>query len=335
MQAGLAFLPLTAGFFLSNVLSGRVITRFGTRKPMIVGALVDLAGFGVLAWASTTQSLRADAARLPADSQRHGPGGAGDDDDGAVVGRQEPLVAGGGASSTRRARRRARSAWRCSARWRTATRRTSATGLRITCVVSMVALACAALAAARLEGRAAARLTLTRPRLPRDQHVGALRRRVLVHLLAQEAAALVRPQPRVEAAARPAALRWSPSSTMRPLSSTISRSIAAMVDSRCAMAITVLPSISAVQALLDRGLDLGVERAGGLVEQQDRRVLEHHARDRDALALAARELDAALADMRVVARRPLASPSAGDELVRLGALGGGASSPRRSASGRP
>ena len=57
MQAGLAFLPLTAGFFLSNVLSGRAIGRFGTRKPMIVGALIDLAGFGVLAWASTTASL--------------------------------------------------------------------------------------------------------------------------------------------------------------------------------------------------------------------------------------------------------------------------------------
>ena len=57
LQAGLAFLPLTAGFFLSNVLSGRVVTRFGTRKPMIVGALVDLLGFGVLAWASTTDGV--------------------------------------------------------------------------------------------------------------------------------------------------------------------------------------------------------------------------------------------------------------------------------------
>ena len=59
MQAGFAFLPLTAGFFLSNVASGRVIGRLGTRKPMIAGALVDLAGFGVLAWASTTDSLAA------------------------------------------------------------------------------------------------------------------------------------------------------------------------------------------------------------------------------------------------------------------------------------
>jgi DHA2 family methylenomycin A resistance protein-like MFS transporter len=57
MQAGLAFLPLTAGFFLSNVASGRVIGRWGTRKPMIAGALIDLAGFGVLAWASTLDSL--------------------------------------------------------------------------------------------------------------------------------------------------------------------------------------------------------------------------------------------------------------------------------------
>jgi DHA2 family methylenomycin A resistance protein-like MFS transporter len=57
LQAGLAFLPLTAGFFLSNVLSGRASARFGTRKPMIVGALVDGVGFGVLALASTTQSL--------------------------------------------------------------------------------------------------------------------------------------------------------------------------------------------------------------------------------------------------------------------------------------
>ena len=57
IQAGLAFLPLTAGFFLSNVLSGRASARWGTRKPMIAGALVDLAGFGVLAWASATDSV--------------------------------------------------------------------------------------------------------------------------------------------------------------------------------------------------------------------------------------------------------------------------------------
>ena len=56
-----------------------------------------------------------------------------------------------------------------------------------------------------------------------------------------------------------------------------------------------------VEALLDRRLDLRIERAGRLVEDQDRRVLEEDAGDRDALALAAGELDAALADMGVVA----------------------------------
>src|SRR5215470_4602110 len=55
------------------------------------------------------------------------------------------------------------------------------------------------------------------------------------------------------------------------------------------------------EALLDRGLDLAVERGGGFIEHQDRSVFQDHARDRDALALAARELDAALAHLRVIA----------------------------------
>ena len=58
------------------------------------------------------------------------------------------------------------------------------------------------------------------------------------------------------------------------------------------------PRHQRLQRLLHRALALRVERAGRLVEQQDRRVLEHHARDRDALALATREfvgiLEAAL-----------------------------------------
>ena len=91
----------------------------------------------------------------------------------------------------------------------------------------------------------------------------------------------------------------------------------AMVERRCAIAITVLPSISVEELLLDRDLDLAVERRGRLVEHQDRRVLQDHARERDALALAARELHAALADVRVVAGAsvPVAQPD--DELVRL------------------
>src|SRR5690606_23482007 len=44
----------------------------------------------------------------------------------------------------------------------------------------------------------------------------------------------------------------------------------------------------------------GIEGARRLVEQQDRRILEQRAGDRDALALAAREARAALAEERVV-----------------------------------
>ena len=56
-----------------------------------------------------------------------------------------------------------------------------------------------------------------------------------------------------------------------------------------------------VERLLDRRLGAAVERAGRLVEDQDRRVLEQGAGDGDALLLAAGELEAALADHRLVA----------------------------------
>src|ERR1043165_2336744 len=55
------------------------------------------------------------------------------------------------------------------------------------------------------------------------------------------------------------------------------------------------------QLPLDRGLDLRVERRGRLVEHEDGRVLEDHAGEGDALPLSAGELDAALADVRLVA----------------------------------
>ena len=57
----------------------------------------------------------------------------------------------------------------------------------------------------------------------------------------------------------------------------------------------------APQAVLDHRLALAVEARRGLVEDEDARVGEDGPRDRDALALAAGELDAALADHRVVA----------------------------------
>src|SRR5215472_9197778 len=65
------------------------------------------------------------------------------------------------------------------------------------------------------------------------------------------------------------------------------------------------PPHELVELFLDRRLDFGIERRGRFVQDQDRRVLEDDASERDALALAARELDAALADMRVEAAPPL------------------------------
>ncbi len=58
-----------------------------------------------------------------------------------------------------------------------------------------------------------------------------------------------------------------------------------------------------VERFLDRFFRGAVQRRGGFVEQQDRRVLQDGARNRDALPLSARELDAAVADDRVVAFR--------------------------------
>ena len=56
------------------------------------------------------------------------------------------------------------------------------------------------------------------------------------------------------------------------------------------------PAHQAAERFADRFLGFAVERRGGLVEQQDRRVLQERARNGDALALAARQLDAAVAD---------------------------------------
>lgn len=46
--AGLAYLPLTATFIVSNIVSGWVTGHAGTRRPMIAGALVGAAGFALL-----------------------------------------------------------------------------------------------------------------------------------------------------------------------------------------------------------------------------------------------------------------------------------------------
>src|SRR5690606_387573 len=71
-----------------------------------------------------------------------------------------------------------------------------------------------------------------------------------------------------------------------------------------------------LERLLHGALAFRIERARRLVEQQDRRVLEERAGDRDALALAAREPHAALAEERVVALRQRANEPRGGRRAR-------------------
>lgn len=76
------------------------------------------------------------------------------------------------------------------------------------------------------------------------------------------------------------------------------------------------PVRQAQQRLLHRPFALIVERAGRLVEDQNLRILEEGAGDGDALALAARKLDAALADIGIIALG-----QSDDEVVRIGGPG--------------
>jgi DHA2 family methylenomycin A resistance protein-like MFS transporter len=55
VQAGLAFLPLTATFIISNLLSGRLVHRFGSARTMAGGVLVAAAGYAL------TSRLSADS----------------------------------------------------------------------------------------------------------------------------------------------------------------------------------------------------------------------------------------------------------------------------------
>ncbi|MFM0074689.1 MFS transporter [Paraburkholderia sediminicola] len=57
LQAGLAFLPLTGGFLLSNVASGWVVGRFGVRVPMIAGAITAGLGYGLLHFVNASTPL--------------------------------------------------------------------------------------------------------------------------------------------------------------------------------------------------------------------------------------------------------------------------------------
>ena len=67
-----------------------------------------------------------------------------------------------------------------------------------------------------------------------------------------------------------------------------------------------------VDGRLDLGLGLGIERGGGFVKHEDRRITYKRPRDGQALSLATGERDAALADACVVPPR-----QCGDELMRV------------------
>jgi DHA2 family methylenomycin A resistance protein-like MFS transporter len=48
LEAGLAILPLTLTFIVSNLVSGWLIGHFGSRFPMVIGGLIGAVGYGLL-----------------------------------------------------------------------------------------------------------------------------------------------------------------------------------------------------------------------------------------------------------------------------------------------
>ncbi|MDR6944406.1 MFS transporter [Mucilaginibacter pocheonensis] len=48
LTAGMAFLPLTAGFIISNLISGRLMAKYGTRVPILTGLTIGSIGFAGL-----------------------------------------------------------------------------------------------------------------------------------------------------------------------------------------------------------------------------------------------------------------------------------------------
>jgi DHA2 family methylenomycin A resistance protein-like MFS transporter len=57
LQAGLAILPLTLTFILSNLISGWLIGRFGSRLPMVIGGVIGAAGYGLLLTLNASSSF--------------------------------------------------------------------------------------------------------------------------------------------------------------------------------------------------------------------------------------------------------------------------------------
>jgi len=56
-QAGLAFLPLTATFIVSNLISGRLVARFGAARVTGVGVLIAAAGYALTARLGASSSF--------------------------------------------------------------------------------------------------------------------------------------------------------------------------------------------------------------------------------------------------------------------------------------
>ena len=48
LAAGMAFLPLTAGFIISNLISSKLMAKYGSRTPIIAGLIISIAGFAAL-----------------------------------------------------------------------------------------------------------------------------------------------------------------------------------------------------------------------------------------------------------------------------------------------
>ncbi|NCD68442.1 MFS transporter [Mucilaginibacter agri] len=48
LAAGMGFLPLTAGFVISNLISGKIMATHGTRLPIVIGLIIVTAGYAGL-----------------------------------------------------------------------------------------------------------------------------------------------------------------------------------------------------------------------------------------------------------------------------------------------
>ncbi|HTJ95813.1 MAG TPA: MFS transporter [Pararobbsia sp.] len=57
LAAGLAFLPLTGGFLVSNLASGPIVARCGARLPMVAGGIMGALGYALLLFVDTSTSL--------------------------------------------------------------------------------------------------------------------------------------------------------------------------------------------------------------------------------------------------------------------------------------